>query len=149
MNDTIEGEVVPGSEEDAFYELPRLGQLLRHYRRRAGLSQRLLAMESQVEQSNISLIERGDTRNPWNSTLETLATTIARHIPGITARQIADRLIEAKTMKPADYYGVDPQAVMLSDRLATHPARVRRLLYELMNRVADTFEELLRDKPEE
>jgi len=148
MSDYIEGEVVPGSDEDAFEELPRLGQLLRHYRRRAGLSQRQLAMESQVEQSNISLIERGDTRNPWNSTLEALATAISRYIPGIAARQIADRLIEAKTMKPADYYGVDPQAVMLSDRLATHPGRTRRLLYELMNRVADTFEELRRESEE-
>ena len=148
MSDYIDGDIVPDGEEDLFADMPRLGQLLRHYRRRAGLSQRQLANESQVEQSNISLIERGDTRNPWNSTLEALAAAIARHIPGIAARQIADRLIEAKSMKPSEYYGVDPQAVLLSDRLATHPARARRLLYELMNRVADTFEELRRESEE-
>lgn len=137
MSDYIEGE----AQDDEFEDLLRLGQLLRHYRRRAGLSQRQLAMESHVEQSNISLIERGDTRNPWNSTLESLAEAMARYIAGAEARQIADRLIEAKKMKPAAYYGVDARAVMISDRIATQPVTLRRILYEALNRILDAFEE--------
>lgn len=145
MSDYIDGDyqdIEPGSQDDPFEEAPRLGTLLRHYRKRAGLSQRQLAGESQVEQSNISLIERGDTKTPWNATLETLGETLARHIPGISGRVIADRLIEAKNMKPTEYYGVDPQAVMLSDRMATHDARTKRVIYEAISHMMDAFEEL-------
>ncbi len=149
MSDYIEGdiqEIEPGSEEDLFAELPRLGSLLRHYRKRAGLSQRELADESQVEQSNISLIEKGATLNPWTATLEALARAIARHIPGSSERQITDRLNEAKNLKPTEYYGIDPQAVMLSDRLATLDPKKRRIVYEAISHMVDAFEAIEKPK---
>lgn len=149
MSDYVDGEfqeVGPGSPDDEFGDFPRLGGLLRHYRQRAGLSQQELANESRVEASNISMIERGETRNPWPRTIEQLATALSRHILSSSAREIADRLSEAKNLKPSEYYGVDPEAVMLSDRLSTHTPKARRAIYEALSRVVDVFDTISKAK---
>lgn len=140
-NEYIEGEyeIEPGSDEDAFEELPRLGQLLRHYRRRAGISQRILSRESGVDESNISLIESGKTANPWDYTLDRLAAVLSRNIPGSTPEQISARLIEAKNNKPTAY-SVHPGLVLLNDRLGTMEARLIRIAIDLFNQALDALE---------
>lgn len=130
------------TEPDEFHELPRLGSLLRHYRKRAGLSQRALAVEAKVDQSNVSLIEKGATLNPWNSTLEALAVALARRIPNTSARYIADQLIEAKNAEPPELPGVDPRAVKISDRVATFSPKAQGILYSLIDQLVDTIGEM-------
>jgi transcriptional regulator with XRE-family HTH domain len=139
MDNYIEGEVVPGGEEDLFADLPRLGQLLRHYRHRAGLSQRLLARESGVDESNISLCESGRTINPWDATLDRLAAVLSRHIPGSTPQQISARLIEAKHHRPTEYT-VHPGLVLINDRLSTLDGRLARIAVGLFNQLLDALE---------
>lgn len=52
MNNNLPPDLVtPGSEEDEFAIQPRLGQLMKHYRQRAGLTQRDLERLSGVDQS--------------------------------------------------------------------------------------------------
>ncbi|MBN1430431.1 MAG: helix-turn-helix domain-containing protein [Anaerolineae bacterium] len=139
--DYIDGEIAPGSPEDEFFELPRLGQLLRHYRRRAGLSQRILARESGVDESNISLIESGKTTNPWDYTLDRLAAVLSRHIPNTTQEAIYARLLEAKQHKPAEYT-VHPGLVLINDRLGVLGSRATTIAIELFNRAIDALEDM-------
>lgn len=128
--------------DDEFQEIPRLGSLLRHYRKRAELSQRALAVEAEVDQSNVSLIEKGATLNPWNSTLEALAVALARRIPNTSARYIADQLIASKRAEPPAPMAVDPRAVKISDRVATFSPRAQSILYYLIDQLVDGVEEL-------
>ncbi len=125
--------------EDNPFEKPRLGQLLRHYRRRAGLSQAMLARESGVDESNISLVESGKTSNPWDDTLYRLAVILSHHIPNSSPEQIAARLQEAKKHKPTAY-NIHPGLILINDRLLTLDGKLARVAITLFNQLLDALE---------
>jgi transcriptional regulator with XRE-family HTH domain len=139
MDEYNEDEFTPAGDDNPFAELPRLGQLLRHYRHRSGLSQRLLARESGVDESNISLVESGKTTNPWDDTLYRLACTLALHIPNTSAERITERLIEAKRHKPTAYT-VEPGLVLINDRLGVLGHKMTRIAIEAFNHMLDALE---------
>jgi transcriptional regulator with XRE-family HTH domain len=123
----------------------RLSSLLRHYRQYSGLSQRELAMESGVDQSNISLIETGGTTRPWDATLESLAAAMAMHIPNGDAQRIADHLKEAKRDRPAADYRILPALILLNDRLIVRPARFVEAALRVINALLDALEDVAQE----
>ncbi len=144
--------VEPGSEDDLFAVPPRLAQLLRHYRQRAGLSQIDLSNETArddagnlyptwIDQSSISDIERGEVKKPRDATLDRLAEALARHLPGSSADRLALRLKDAARRRPHEF-NVLPALVEVDDRLSERPPAYVRAALRMINAILDGLEEV-------
>lgn len=140
MSDYIDSkymEPVP-QEEDEFADIPRLGSLVRHYRKRAEMTQAGLAAESGLTESVLSLIENGKTANPWTSTLEKLAAVLAPRIPNASAEHILTRLVEARDYR-VTAYAIIPGLVLLNDRLSVLDRKTVRIAVDVFNNILDAL----------
>src|SRR6516164_8990747 len=71
---------------------PTFGDLLRHFRLAAGLTQEELAEKAQISPRAISDLERGQRTRPWRETIRLLAEALrldssARSLLDVAARQ--------------------------------------------------------------
>jgi transcriptional regulator with XRE-family HTH domain len=121
---------------------PRLGSLLMHYRHLAKMSQEDLAYQSGVDDTNISKIEQGITRNPQSHTLERLAEALAQNIKGAAKQKILDHLLDAKNRKPEEYK-IHPGLIHINDLIKPLHPKQQRIVVDAITDLVDRFMELL------
>lgn len=129
----------PPPEENPFEALtPRLGELLTHLRERLGWSQYDLARHTGIDQANISKIETGQIRKPWQRTLQRMVDVFNAHGIDVTVQQLLYAID-----RPAEDYGIDKRLVLLYDRVMTQPPHFREsfiraiyAMYDAMTAVA-------------
>lgn len=138
----VADKLLPTTPSPLAEEQHRLGELLRHYRLYAGLSQEDLAWHTRIDRSNISKIENGSIPTPTNATLERLAHALAEALKEPDQwKDIYNHLYAAKKLKP-ETSNVDPEARLLSLKLAVHSRPFRALFWRLVNLILEVLVEV-------